>query len=278
MFHSILLPIDGSEYSASSTRYAIQAAKRFDARVRALYVIDIKRLAAPLLNDVALCLGISSVPNLEETYRTTLTQIGNTVLESCLRKCRSAGVECETLLQTGIVSDVICQEAHKVDLVIMGHRGENSQWGSRLFGSVFEATIRQINRPVFVVSKFRQTINRVLAAYDGSNHSSNALKVAVDFCAHEDLPLHVLVVSEAHDDEKPLQEEVESFLTPYKVDWHLERGAGDPCEVITAKARELNADVIAMGAYGHSRIKELLVGSTTDYVIRNASCPVLVYR
>jgi len=278
VFKSILLPIDGSEYSATATKYAIQAAEHYKASITALYVIDVKKLAAPLLNDVALCLGITAVPNLEETYRSTLFSIGETALEVCSRKCRMADVPCTTKLKTGIVADAICQEAHAVDLVVMGHRGEASEWGSRIFGSVFEATIRQINRPVFIVGKYRQQISRILVAYDGSNHANNVLRIAADLCSTENIPMHVLVAGLPDEDERELQDEIVSYMRNQTVDWTFERADGDPAEAIIVRANELNADVIAMGAYGHSRIKELLVGSTTEYVLRNASCPVLVFR
>ena len=244
----------------------------------ALYVVDVKKLAAPLVNDMATCLGISSVPNLESTYRNALKQVGESALEVCARKCRVAGVKCTTKLRSGIVSDIICQEAHSVDLVIMGHRGEASDWGSAIFGSVFEATIRQINRPAFIVTKYKQQISRVLVAYDGSNHSSNVLRIAASLCETEQIPIHVLVADFEEDEEKRLVDEIDAYLSAHELSWHLEKASGDPAEAIIVKAGEINADVIAMGAYGHSRIKELLVGSTTEYVLRNATCPVLVYR
>ena len=278
MFKSILLPIDGSDYSATATKYAVQAAEHYKASITALYVVDVKKLAAPIVNDMATCLGISSVPNLESTYRNALKQVGETALEVCARKCRVASVKCTTKLRSGIVSDIICQEAHAVDLVIMGHRGEASDWGSAIFGSVFEATIRQINRPAFIVTKYKQQISRVLVAYDGSHHSSNVLKIAASLCETENIPIHVLLADFDEDEEKRLIGEIDAYLSAHELSWHLEKATGDPAEAIIVKAKEINADVIAMGAYGHSRIKELLVGSTTEYVLRNATCPVLVYR
>lgn len=278
MFRTILLPIDGSPFSETATTYAIEAARHFGASIRALHVIDLKRLAAPLVNDVAVCLGLSSLPDFQETMRGSLESLGTALLETVSRACSDAGVPVTTHLVSGIVADTICREAHAADLVVMGHRGEASDWGSRILGSVFEATIRSINRPVLVVSKFRQSIRRFLVAYDGSNHAASVLGVVAEVCGSEELPLHVLVADEGVDDVDGTIERASAFLEAHGVAWTLERATGDPAEAIIAKAEEIGADVIAMGAYGHSRIRELLVGSTTEYVLRRAGCPVLVYR
>ena len=278
MFKSILLPVDGSDFSNSATRYAIRAARFFDATVTVVHVIDIKKYATPLLNNVAMCLGISSVPDLEVTYENGLKQLGQGILELASEKLTNAGIEHTTRLRSGIVSDIICQEAHSVDLLVMGYRGEASEWGSSIFGSVFEATIRQVNKPVFTVSSHVQDISRILVAYDGSNHASKALQVAAEVASGNDIPVHVLLASFQETTEKRLEQEVKEYLDSHKLNFHLETAEGDPAEAIVVRAEEIGADIIAMGAYGHSRIKELLVGSTTEYVLRNARCPVLVYQ
>lgn len=278
MFKSILLPVDGSEYSNSATRYAIRAARFFGASVTVLHVIDIKKFATPLLNNVATCLGISSVPDLEETYEKGLKELGAAMLEIASEKLTNADIPHVTRLRSGIVSDLICQEAHGVDLLVMGYRGEASEWGSSIFGSVFEATIRQVNRPVFTVSKHVQDITKILCAYDGSNFASNALEVAAQVAAGNNIPIHVLLSSFSETTEERLGNEVKEYLDSHKLKFVLEKADGDPAESIVVRAKEINADIIIMGAYGHSRIKELLVGSTTEYVLRNAECPVLVYQ
>jgi nucleotide-binding universal stress UspA family protein len=53
---------------------------------------------------------------------------------------------------------------------------------------------------------------------------------------------------------------------------------GNPEEVITSVAREGNHDLIVMGAYGHTRIRELILGSVTTLVLRKSTIPVLLSR
>ncbi|MBI4867016.1 MAG: universal stress protein [Candidatus Wallbacteria bacterium] len=278
MFKSILLPTDGSEYSRTAVEYGLVLAKHYKASVRALHVIDLKKLAGPLIHDISICLGVTPPPNFQETLQETSRQLGQAILEETGKLAADAGVECTTILRTGIVSDVLCKEAHTVDLVVLGQRGEFSEWGSRIFGSTFEATIRQINKPVFVAPRARTRIERVLAAYDGSRTANSVLKIAAEACAQEDLTMKVVVVDSDDSYGRELFEEVQSFLEPYKLKFEIERVGGAPGEAIVEAARKYDADVLAMGAYGHSRLRELIMGSTTEYVLRYAECPVLLYR
>ncbi len=63
MFRNILLPTDGSEYSKTALEYGIYLAKRLDARLTGLHVIDIKVLQGPVLNDICSTASLSPVRN-----------------------------------------------------------------------------------------------------------------------------------------------------------------------------------------------------------------------
>ena len=53
---------------------------------------------------------------------------------------------------------------------------------------------------------------------------------------------------------------------------------GTPEEAILAHLKDSGADVLVMGAYGHSRIRSLMVGSTTTAMLQKAQVPVLLVR
>jgi nucleotide-binding universal stress UspA family protein len=278
MFKSILLPTDGSEYSRLALEYGLILARHYKATVRALHVIDLKKLAGPLVHDVSVCLGVTPPPDFHETFLETGRQMGQAILEEAQRTFQEAGIACSTILKTGLVSDVICKEAHTVDLVVLGQRGEYSEWGSRIFGSTFEATIRQLNKPVFVVPRVKPEIRNVMVGYDGSSNSNSVLKLAAEACAQEGLPMHVVVVSEDATHASELLDEVGAFLEPYRLRCTTEHLEGDAGEAIVMAAKRFDADVIAMGSYGHSRLRELIMGSITEHVLRYAECPLLLYR
>ena len=73
-------------------------------------------------------------------------------------------------------------------------------------------------------------------------------------------------------------EEAQSYLKPYKVQVDLVGVSGNPEKEIIRVAGERHCDLMIMGAFGHSRIREAILGSTTEQVVRKADVPVLLSK
>ena len=73
-------------------------------------------------------------------------------------------------------------------------------------------------------------------------------------------------------------DEAKGYLQAHAVDVEYVAREGESGEAIVAYARECGAGLIVMGAYGHSKMRELVVGSTTTYAINHSPCPVLLSR
>ena len=76
---------------------------------------------------------------------------------------------------------------------------------------------------------------------------------------------------------KEILDEAELYLKAYKIETELLLKDGEPAEEILMTAKEKQISLIAMGAYGHN-IREFILGSITEHVMREATCPVLLYR
>jgi nucleotide-binding universal stress UspA family protein len=72
--------------------------------------------------------------------------------------------------------------------------------------------------------------------------------------------------------------EAESYLEPYDLEVEYVVRRGDPSETIVEYAEECGADLLVMGGFGHSKVRELVVGSTTAYAINRSPCPLLLTR
>ena len=90
-------------------------------------------------------------------------------------------------------------------------------------------------------------------------------------------PITVLAVSDHMEKAIPILEEAQSYLEAYEVEVDYVLKEGEPAAEILFEAKEKDAGLIAMGAYGHN-IREFILGSITEHVMRAASCPVLLYR
>jgi len=122
-------------------------------------------------------------------------------------------------------------------------------------------------------------IGRPLLAYDGSQRASAAMHAAAEVTSALSLPLTVIHVGreEAADGTRVL-DEARRYLHSYGIALTCETITGHPHQRIVDVIREHGHDLLFIGAYGHSRIIEMVLGSTTEFVLRNSPCPVFLAR
>lgn len=276
MIKRILVPTDGSETAEIGVRYAVALAKRQEASLLVLHVTDVKLLEGPFLRDLTSSLGAAPYVNYQGSISMLLEERGKAALNYARQLCEEQGVPCETTLQTGVVPRVICESAELVDLIVMGRAGEHNQFLDGLIGSTAEAVVRRATVPVLVTGSDTPGGEHFVLAYDGSAHARKALRVAADVAEGTPRTMHVLVVGDEQADSQ--LEEVRDYVQSRDINVTYERRTGDPGKEIVAFASELNAGIILMGAYGGSKLRELVLGSTTSHTINHAPCPVLLVR
>lgn len=276
MIKRILLPTDGSDSAALGISYAISLAKSFDAHIHGIYVVDVKLLEGPFLQDLSASLGTAPYVNYQGNISHLLEERGASALKYLTEECERAGLRCDVTQASGVVSRTIIEHSGLADLIVMGRGGEHSEWLEGLIGSTAEAVIRRSSLPVLVTGQSELGKENILVAYDGSDHAKNALRTAVAFAETWQTALRIMIVDD--DAAASTEAQVHAYLEAHHVNEEILRASGDPGESIVETARSSKADLIVMGAYGHSKVRELVVGSTTTYVINHASCPVLLAR
>lgn len=280
MIKSILFCTDGSDYSNVACDYALWLAQKLGARIEALHVTDVRLLEAPLLADLSGAIGAQPYQALLPQLQDMQKQRASVILNAVADRCHKAGVQCETLHRTGSVVENIAEEEARTELVVLGQKGEHSQSIGQFLGSSVERVVRRSIKPCLVTpAKFRE-LRHVLMAYDGSAQSSKSLQVAVELCRTLSLKLSIVSVVPA-----PLGMGVNSALEDavrvakdHSIEPTAETMVGHAEQQILEYAERRQADIIVMGAYGHTHIRELILGSTTTHVIRKSNVPVLLTR
>lgn len=276
MIKHILVPTDGSDEAMLGVRYALGVAKRLDAKIHGLHVVDIKLLEGPILRDVSASLGTAPFANYQGNIGMILEERGKGALEELERCCLEAGLQCSTEQTVGIVPRAIVEKSELTDLIVLGRSGEHSAWLEGLIGSTAQGVVRRATKPVLVTGVDTPKADRFVIAYDGSVYAKRALQVAAEYAAAWSAPLDVLVVN-AQKGEAVLQE-AKNYLEPHGLSTRFELRQDDPGETIVAYAKECGADLLVMGAYGHSKVRELFVGSTTAFAMNQSPCPLLLTR
>ncbi len=279
MIKSILVALDGSDHAEAALQHGLWLAERLRATVTGLHVVDIVSIEGSFLHDISGSLGFEPYLDFSAKMRDALRERGRALLEAFGRRCAERHVPFDTVLGMGIVANEICDQARTADLVVIGHRGVNEQFSTGLLGSTAESVTRKSPKPVFVSSMRFQAIARPLLAYDGSQRASAAMHAAAEVASALALPLTVLNVArdEAGNGARVL-DEARRYLQSYGLELTCETIHGPPHQRIVEFINERGHDLLFIGAYGHSRIIEMVLGSTTEFVLRNSPCPVFLAR
>jgi len=117
-----------------------------------------------------------------------------------------------------------------------------------------------------------------MLAYDGSPRAASAMHEAAELASALGLPLAVLHVGKDEGVAHKVLEEARRYLATYRIEPECLMRSGYANETILDVMAEGAYDLLIIGAYGHSRIIEMVLGSTTEYVLRNSSAPVFLCR
>ncbi len=276
MIKQILVPTDGSEHATIGAQYGIGLAKRHEASLIGLHIVDIRLLEGPFLRDISASLGTAPYVNYQNNISAILEERGKATLEDFRARCEQAGVSFQGIQVTGPVMQTIVTQSELADLIVIGRGVEQGQWIEGLLGSTTESVVRHTKRPVLVTGRREAEIRRFVVAYDGSAHARSALQFATSLGEAWLVPFEVLSV--AREGGEKIVEEARNYLQAHDLQVDYTVRAGDPRDTLVDFARERDADLLVMGAFGHSKVRELLLGSTTHYVLNHAPCPVLLAR
>ena len=278
MIKSILVALDGSEHAEAALLHALWLAERLRATLVGLHVIDVVSIEGSFLHDISGSLGFEPYLDFSAKMREALRERGRVILDAFARRCEERCVPCDTVLGMGIVPNEICDQARTADLVVIGHRGVNERFSSGLLGSTTESVTRKSPKPVFVSPLRFREITRPLLAYDGSQRASAAMHAAAEVASALCLPLTVLHVTHGDSSDGRVLDEARRYLQSYELTVTCETVIGHPHERIIEVMVAGGYDLLFIGAYGHSRIIEMVLGSTTEFVLRNSSSPVFLTR
>lgn len=280
----VIACIDDSQAAIAVCDYAIWSSQRMDAPLKFLHVLDHQQYPAPVDFSGNIGLGsrehlLEALAELDEVRGKLGREHGQHLLDAAKQRALDAGIEKPHCCQRhGDLTESVKELEDKTRLLIMGRQGEGSENAASHVGSHIENVVRTLSRPILVTP--RQFVNpeRFLIAYDGSSTSRKCVEMIANSPLLKGLECHLLMISHKTDEmiahlswaEKQLQSagfQVVSSIT-----------TGDVEDAILDYCSRQNMHLLAMGAYGHSRIRQFLVGSTTTNILARAAIPLLLLR
>jgi nucleotide-binding universal stress UspA family protein len=187
-------------------------------------------------------------------------------------------VPVSAMQQHGELVEAVTRLESKADLLVVGKRGESADFAKMHLGSNLERVLRASIRPVLVASRQFRPIKRFLIAYDGGPSVEKAVAHAVSEPLLKGLECHLIRAGKLDANAEWFTNEAADKLRAAGFDVQMHILPGHPEEAIAGLVTEHSIDLLVMGAYGHSRIRNLILGSTTTALVRTCLIPVLMFR
>lgn len=283
MTNKILALVDGSAYSESVCHHTAWIAGRLGADVDVMHVLGPREGGAPRDLSGAIGLGARSALLTElaraDEQRARLAQAhGRAILEDAEAILRAQNVGMVKVhLRKGDILEAVRQAEPDLRAIVIGKRGEGADFATGHLGSNLERIVRASQVPVFVASRAFRPIGTVLVAYDGSPSANKAIDSMSKSAVFEGLRITLLHVGSAAQIGTRLDDAV-ARLAAAGLAADARIVDGEPDEALRAIVEAEGHDLLVMGAYGHSRIRSLIIGSTTTAMVQSVRIPVLLYR
>lgn len=299
MYRLILVPLDGSRFGESALPLALRLSRKTGARIHLVTVQELLPATAPI------------------GWQNATRDWARGYLEGTAERIGpDAGGEVTTKFRSGHAADELLEEAKGADLTVMATHGRGMVTRAWL-GSVADAVVRHVDRPVLLVrpegdegeeespavdSNTEWTITKMLLPLDGTPvseaiighatelgslfgaayHLVRVIPLPMDFSSS--YPPDMIQMNKEYlaDSEEAargyLEDHAQRFRSRgFSADTAVVVGA-QPAHGILTEAESSASDLFAISAHSRGGLTRVLLGSTSDKVLRGAHAPVLMYR
>jgi len=281
----LIAVIDGSSYSESVCDHTAWIAQRSGGSVAVVHVLGRRDVSSEPV-DLSGSIGLGARSELLEELaeldgqKAKLAQKrGRAILDGAKARLAASGVEDVSVrLRHGEVVETVREFEEDAELIILGMRGEAADFTSGHLGSNLERVVRSTNKLVLVASKTFKPIEKAIIAFDGGPSAIKAVNYIASSQSFKGIDCHLISVGDESPGRTRELEGAAALLQAAGLQVSQESVAGEPEEVIADKAENGGFDLLVMGAYGHSRIRNMIIGSTTSQLLLLCKIPVLLFR
>jgi nucleotide-binding universal stress UspA family protein len=268
----LIVHVDSSAYCAARIELALRLAKDLEAHIGGVYAQQ--AAAAPLADESLQEVQAGAVTALESVeYNMRMARVDAKAAEQLFcDRVAAVSVTATWHMMAGSAADVVVAYARYADLAIVGQTPSGGE-------DVAAEVARRSGRPVLVAPRAQQfplTAQRVLVAWDASREAARALNDALPLLRRA---REVTLLSVGPTEKIPPGADIVKHLSRHGVEAALveeDDSRLSAADTLLARAGQLGCDLIVMGAYGHSPLRERMLGGTTRDVLKHMTLPVLV--
>lgn len=283
--NKVLGCVDQSRFADYVADYAAWAARRMDAPLEFLHVID-RHPEQASGADHSGAIGIDAHENLlsrlsaEDEARTrNAREQGRAFLNRLRERAIAAGAaQVDVQQRHGELAQTLAEQEHGVRLLILGRRGEAAERTQRDLGRNVEHVVRALHKPILTVTEGFTPPQRVMIAFDGGIVTRRGVAMVVGSPLFRGLPIYLLMSGRKKKDAPRQLEWAKTTLEAAGFAVQAALIPGDAESVIAKTVQAQSIDLLIMGAFGHSPLRSLLFGSKTADLLRSSRIPTLLLR
>jgi nucleotide-binding universal stress UspA family protein len=276
-YRTILVHVDRSSNAASRIKLAASLADRENAHLVGTAMTGMPRyMSAGSPFDISGAIVADYLRAASQRANESLAKFGELT-----RKCGAQSVESRMLEQDEYTG--LCLQARYADLVVLGQANPDDPGEGGLLLDLPEHVVLNCGRPVLLtpaLGEFDTVGNRPLVAWNGSMEAARAVTAAIPLLKRaQKVTLALFDPAIGNDDhgEEP-GADIALYLARHGVQVEVQRSdvSVDTGNAILSLAADINADLLVMGAYGHTRLREMMLGGATRTVLASMTLPVLM--
>lgn len=284
MKEQIIACVDGSPSTMAICHWGAWVASKLQAPLKLLHTLETPQTSPQ--DDWSGSIGLDSREELlaelvaldqqrnriaQEQSKLLLQAAKQTVLESLGHNAVPPIKSCQ---RHGTLLESLCELEPETRLVILGRQGEQSSQQHGQVGSQLESVVRVLHTPVLMALPEFKAPSKVMFAYDGSVTGRNALKRLSISPLLQGIPCHLVMVG----GEAEQLAEAQTVLQQAGIEVQTYALAGEVEAKLKEHICQEQLDLVIMGAYGHSRLRQFFLGSHTSRMLSQSPVPLLLLR
>ena len=280
----VLACIDGATLTESVCDYAAWISQKTDSPLTLLHTIN-HHHESSTTSDFSGNIGLGSqehlleeITHLEQQQSKLKMQQGKLILQAAAEHLEKKDVDSTSTQRHGDLIEAVIDLEDDIRVLVLGLRGQAHDQGNQI-GAKLEAVIRSLHRPILIVNDSFSQPENIMLAYDGSPAADKAVDMVASSPLYNRLTCHLVCVNKNEETAAKLLEQATKRLE-----------SADDIKVISVKLKgkadlELCAyqeqhhiDLTVMGAFSHTRLHDMLLGSFTHKMLVNTRKPLLLLR
>ncbi|MGB1800037.1 MAG: universal stress protein [Gammaproteobacteria bacterium] len=281
----VMACIDDSKLSDAVCDYAVWIAQRVDVPLKLLNTIDHHPETAENL-DLSGSLGVNSrahlledITDVEHAKSKALIQKGKTILEAAKARVKAQGYSDPVVsLQHGSLIDSLIELEQGIRVLVIGARGKIHEDMPDKIGAKLEDMIRSLHLPILVAYEEFKKPENIMIAYDGSDCANKAVEMVANSPLYKGLTCHLVNVSNNSSAEELLQKAANTLRDKSDLKIITASLSGKAEQALCDYQKQQNIELTIMGAFSHTRLHDILLGSFTVKMLLNTNNPLLLLR